>query len=193
MQTKITFANSSIDLDVLHHENMHQWWGDNVSEASYNLTFFKEGLATFGEFLYAARIAPSFEQSLVSSFDSIYDNTKEPLWDGAPSDPRPATLFSGSKTYDRPGISYIALRAILGPANFDAALQELQQAYRQSSITEPQLEAGFAAHLPSQTASCRAQLAAFFSQWWDTVYPTASGLTRPSITGPGLEGGGFRC
>jgi hypothetical protein len=31
MQTKITFSNESIDLDTLHHENMHQWWGDNVS------------------------------------------------------------------------------------------------------------------------------------------------------------------
>jgi hypothetical protein len=193
MQTKITFANSSIDLDTLHHENMHQWWGDNVSEASYNLTFFKEGLATFGEFLYAARIAPDFEQSLVNTFDSIYDNTKEPLWNGAPSDPRPFTLFSGSKTYDRPGISYIALRAILGPANFDAALQEIQGAYRQSSITEPQLESGFAAHLPSQTPACRAELGMFFAEWWDTTYPTASGLMRPDITGPGLEGGGFHC
>ena len=54
MQTKITFANESIDLQTLHHENMHQWWGDNVSEANYNLTFFKEGLATLGEFLFIA-------------------------------------------------------------------------------------------------------------------------------------------
>ena len=42
------------DLQTLHHENMHQWWGDNVSEASYNLTFFKEGLATLGEFFFVA-------------------------------------------------------------------------------------------------------------------------------------------
>ena len=30
---------------------MHQWWGDNVTEGGYNLTFFKEGMATLGEFL----------------------------------------------------------------------------------------------------------------------------------------------
>ena len=57
MQTKITFAGGTIDLDTFHHENMHQWWGDNVSEANYNLTFFKEGLATLGEFLFTARNA----------------------------------------------------------------------------------------------------------------------------------------
>jgi hypothetical protein len=33
----------------------------------------------------------------------------------------------------------------------------------------------------------------FFAEWWDTTYPTASGLMRPDITGPGLEGGGFHC
>ena len=53
----ITFAGGQIDLDTFNHENMHQWWGDNVSEASYNLTFFKEGMATLGEYLLAARNA----------------------------------------------------------------------------------------------------------------------------------------
>ena len=46
------------------------------------------------------------------------------LWTGAPSNPRPYTLFSGATTYFRPGIAYIALRRILGPANFAAALQQ---------------------------------------------------------------------
>ena len=57
MQTMITFAGGQIDLDTLYHENMHQWWGDNVTEASYNLTFFKEGMATLGEYLLDARDA----------------------------------------------------------------------------------------------------------------------------------------
>jgi hypothetical protein len=200
MQTKITFANASIDLDTLHHENMHQWWGDNVSEANYNLTFFKEGLATLGEFLFAAGNAQAaaggspaaFEQSLVDTFDSIYAGS-DSLWTGAPSDPMPATLFSGSKTYDRPGISYIALRRILGPANFAAALQQIQRTYRQGSITEPQLVATFKAFLPSQTPACTAALGDFFSQWWDTVYPPGGGANRPQITAPGLDGGGFHC
>src|SRR5262249_25622179 len=108
MQTKITFANASIDLQTLHHENMHQWWGDNVSEANYNLTFFKEGLATLGEFLFIAanaQSAPStsnaaFEQSLVDSFNQVY-GSPDMSWTGAPSDPSPFSLFSGSSTYDR--------------------------------------------------------------------------------------------
>jgi len=205
MQTKITFANGTIDLDTLHHENMHQWWGDNVSEANYNLTFFKEGLATLGEFLFIARNAQAaaggpgtpagdaaFEHSLVASFNEAYAGP-DILWTGAPSDPRPYTLFSGSKTYTRPGIAYIALRRILGPANFAAALQQLQRTYRRRSITEAQLEAGFQAFLPTPTPACSATLMRFFTEWFDTVYPPGGGTNRPEITGPGLDGGGFSC
>jgi hypothetical protein len=205
MQSKITFAGGSIDLQTFNHENMHQWWGDNVSEASYNLTFFKEGLATLGEYLFIARNAQTaaggpgtaagdaaFENSLVASFDSAYADTGS-LWTAAPSDPRPYTLFSGATTYVRPGIAYIALRRILGPTNFAAALQQIQRTYRQGSITEPQLEAGFQAFLPDPTPACTFELSQFFAQWFDTVYPTGGGSNRPQITGPGLDGGGFQC
>jgi hypothetical protein len=119
MQTKITFAGGTIDLQTFNHENMHQWWGDNVSEANYNLTFFKEGLATLGEYLFLARNAQTaaggprtpagdaaFENSLVSSFDTAYADTGS-LWTAAPSNPRPYTLFSSATTYTRPGIAYI--------------------------------------------------------------------------------------
>ena len=205
MQTKITFAGGRIGLQTFNHENMHQWWGDNVSEASYNLTFFKEGMATLGEYLFAARNAQTaaggpgtpagdaaFENSLVSAFNSAYANTGS-LWTAAPSNPRPFTLFSGSTTYTRPGIAYIALRQILGPDRFDRALQRMQRDYRQSSITEPELEAGFAAFLPRRSRACRTELSSFFSQWFDTVYPMGGGANRPQITGPGLDGGGFQC
>jgi hypothetical protein len=134
----------------------------------------------------------AFEQSLVDTFNAEYAGS-DLLWTGAPSDPRPATLFSGSKTYRRPGISYIALRRILGSANFNAALQQIQATYRQGSITEPQLEAAFASFLPRPSASCRSQLSQFFTQWWDTVYPPGGGANRPQITAPGLDGGGFNC
>ena len=126
----IAFAGGAIDTDTLYHENMHQWWGDNVSEGGYRMTFFKEGLATLAEFLYQARLAenaaggPStakgraaFQASLVKQFNQIYGSGKD-FWTVAPSNPTPYTLFDGSSTYDRPGVAYIALRQILGPARF---------------------------------------------------------------------------
>jgi hypothetical protein len=202
MQTMITFQGGQIDLDTFNHENMHQWWGDSVSEANYNLTFFKEGMATFGEYLFDARNAATaaggldtpagtaaFDASLVNQFNANYANNR--LWTAAPSDPTPATLFSSRFTYTRPGTAYIALRQILGKANFTRALQQIQRNYRFSSITEKQLEAGFRAWLPNHSAACSAHLDKFFVQWFDTAYPPGGGANRPQITGPGLNGPGF--
>jgi Peptidase family M1 domain len=203
MQTMIAFAGGVIDTDTLYHENMHQWWGDNVTEDDYHMTFFKEGLATLAEFFYHARLAedaaggPSspqgqaaFEASLVSQFNKLY-RSADSFWTTAPSNPEPFTLFSGSNTYDRPGAAYIALRQILGPVNFNQALQQLQRTYGGSSISEAQLEAAFHQWLPVQSAGCQARLSQFFTQWFDTAYPTGGGTNKPMITGPGLDGPGF--
>src|ERR1700743_3380615 len=85
MEGMIAFAGGEIDTDTLYHENMHQWWGDNVSEGGYGMTFYKEGLATLAEFFYAARRAEraagggstakgraAFQHSLDSTFRSVY-------------------------------------------------------------------------------------------------------------------------
>jgi Peptidase family M1 domain len=203
MQTMITFAGGRIGLRTFNHENMHQWWGDHVSEASFNLTFFKEGMATVGEYLFDARAAQTaaggpgtpagdaaFQQSLVNRFDASYANTGS-LWTAAPSDPTPARLFSSSTTYTRPGTAYLALRQILGAGRFDRALRRIQRDYGGSSITEAQLEAEFSRFLPHRGHACRSRLGSFFTQWFDTAYPTGGGATRPQLTGPGLDGPGF--
>jgi hypothetical protein len=203
MESMITFAGGEIDTDTFYHENMHQWWGDNVSEADYRYTFYKEGMATLGEFLYQARLAenaaggPStakgraaFQASLVKQFNSTYASGKD-FWTDAPSNPTPYTLFDGSSTYDRPGITYIALRQILGPARFDGALRALQRRYGGGHISEAQLEAGFRQWLPVHSSACEQRLSQFFTQWFDTAYPSGGGANRPMITGPGLDGPGF--
>jgi hypothetical protein len=69
----------------------------------------------------------------------------------------------------------------------------MQATYRQASITEPELEAGFSAFLPRPSPSCRAELNLFFTEWFDTAYPSGGGENRPQITGPGLDGAGFQC
>ncbi len=202
METMITFPGGRIDLDTLYHENMHQWWGDNVTEGGYEMTFFKEGFATLGEYLFAARKAEAaaggsgtasgraaFERALVEIFNETYA-TGGSFWTGAPSNPTPFSLFDGDATYSRPGIAYIALRQILGPTNFTDALDQLQREYGGSSITEPQLEAAFHRWMSNQSAACSTRLTQFFREWFDTAYARGAG-DRPQITGPGLSGPGF--
>ena len=203
MQTMITFAGGAIDLDTLYHENMHQWWGDNVTEGGYNLTFFKEGMATLGEYLLAAREAETkaggpgtaagkkaFTGSLIAQFNKTYARAGS-FWTAAPSNPTPFGLFSNAPTYERPGAAYIALWQILGTARFTKALHQIQRHYGGGHITEPQLEAGFRHWLPTKSAACKNRLSQFFTQWFDTAYPSGGGANKPAITGPGLAGAGF--
>jgi aminopeptidase N len=203
MQTMITFAGGQIDLGTLYHENMHQWWGDNVTEGGYNLTFFKEGMATLGEDLMAARDAETkaggpgtaagkkaFQDSLIAQFNKTYARAGS-FWTAAPSNPTPFGLFSNAPTYERPAAAYIALWQILGTARFTKALQQIQRHYGGGHITEPQLEAGFRHWLPNKSAACESRLSQFFTQWFDTAYPSGGGANKPAITGPGLAGAGF--
>jgi aminopeptidase N len=203
METMIAFAGGFIDTDILYHENTHQWWGDNVTEGGYRLTFYKEGLATLAEYLFAARTAAelaggagtakgraAFQRSLEAYFKSIYRSGGS-FWTAAPSNPTAFGLFSPAGTYQRPGAAYIALRQILGHRNFDKALQQIQRRYGGGHITEPELEAAFARWLPNRSPACNARLGKFFTQWFDTAYPWGGGSHRPDITGPGLVGPGF--
>jgi len=203
MQTMITFAGGVIDLGTLYHENMHQWWGDNVTEDAYNLTFFKEGMATLGEDLQAARDAETkaggpgtaagqkaFTGSLIAQFNKTYARAGG-FWTTAPSNPTPFSLFANANTYERPAAAYIAVWQILGTARFTKALQQIQRHYGGGHITEAQLEAGFRHWLPKKSAACENRLSQFFTQWFDTAYPSGGGTNKPAITGPGLAGAGF--
>jgi hypothetical protein len=203
METMITFAGGRISLSTFYHENMHQWWGDNVTEGGYDMTFYKEGFAQLAQYMATARTAETaaggpgtaagpaaFTSSLVAQFNSLYGRSAS-FWSEAPSHPAPDTLFDNAPTYQRPAAAYIALWQILGTARFTKVLQQIQRRYGGGSITEPQLEAAFQRALPSRSPACHAELGEFFTQWFDTAYPTASGATKPTITGPGLSGSGF--
>ncbi len=169
MQTKITFQGGTISLGTLHHENMHQWWGDSVSEDKYERTFFKEGMADLSEGYNSARTAANnagglgtpagdlaFDNSLITRFNNTYNSSSANNWNVAPSNPTNANLF-GSQTYTRSGRSYIALRQILGKANFDKAGQEIQTTYGGGSITQPQQIAIYKKWMPNQTLRLRGQ------------------------------------
>jgi Peptidase family M1 domain len=205
MQTMITFAGGRVGLSTLYHENMHQWWGDNVTEGGYNMTFFKEGFAQLAQYMFTARQAETaaggpgtaagqqaFTNSLTAQFNTLYARTGS-FWSAAPSNPTPAGLFSNSATYARPAAAYIALWQTLGTARFTQVLQGIQRDYGGGSITEPELETAFQHGFPNQNIGCRTELSKFFSEWFDTAYPTAGGATKPDITGPGLNGPGFAC
>ncbi len=201
MQTKITFANEAIDLDTLHHENMHQWWGDNVSEANYNLTFFKEGLATLGEFFFSAanaqaaaggsscgvRAEPRRHASTRSMRAPTPCGRARPRTRARPrsSPARGPTLGRGSRTSRCGGSSG---RRTSTPLCSRSSRPTARAASPSRSSNPPSRRS-----CPSRPPRAGRSSRQFFTQWWDTVYPPGGGDNRPQITAPGLDGGGFSC
>jgi hypothetical protein len=131
----------------------------------------------------------AFQASLIAQFNTNYARGAS-FWSEVPSDPTPYSLFDNSPTYARPATAYIALWQILGTASFTRVLQQIQRTYGGGSITEAELEAAFQSGLPNKSAACQSLLGQFFTEWFDTGYPSGT-AARPDITGPGLTGPGF--
>ena len=207
MQTKIVFVNGSIGntAEIFSHENMHQWWGDSVSYNNPKYTFFKEGYADFSQYLFLADVAgkaagpvgsaaynTAFEAAIVSRFNTRYLTTSTTFWNVVPTNPTSGQLFGSNNTYNRPGQSYAALRAIFGNDQWVKVNKEIQTDYKYGSISPEQEIAVYHKYLPNQSIGCHNKLDAFFKQWWYTSYTgTPANGNRPQITGPGLAGGGF--
>ena len=214
MQGKITFAGGTIggatgtSLGTFNHENMHQWFGDNVAEAAFNLTWWKEGFATLGEYLCTARKTPlacgqaapdasdaAFETSLIGRFNGTgnYNTTSATFWTQAPNNPSVRTLFTTAFTYTRPGTAYLALWRILGRDRMISAMKDIQSTYGGGNITQPQLEAVFRKWLPTPSASCNARLTAVLHAVVEHVVPERrrqhaepADAHRPRAERPGL-------
>ena len=200
MQTKITFPNgdnSTPSVGTLAHENMHQWFGDNVSEAAFNLTFWKEGWATVGEYLNTARTAANnagglgtpagdaaFDASLISRFNTNYGTKSTNFWTGAPSNPTVGSLFSFSSTYTRPGTAYLALRQILDasasrPASdrWIGVMKQIQSQYGGGSSPRPSSRR-------FSTSGCRTRARDAAPNWIPFSPSGSIRLTRRRITPP---------
>ena len=204
MQTKITFQGGTISLGTFNHENMHQWWGDNVSEDNYERTFFKEGYADLSEATTPPaprrtppaasarpRVTRPSRPRLVSRFNTTYNTTnatrlerravepdeREPVQQPDLHPPRPR-LHRAARD---PRQGQLRRRVEGDPDRPTAAARSRSRSRSRSTRSGCRTSR----RLP-------AKLDEFFKQWWDTAYvgsPAAG--NKPQITGPGLAGGGF--
>jgi hypothetical protein len=212
MQTQTTFSGGTVggsngqSTGTLFHETFEQWFGGSVSESSFEMTFIPKGLGQLAQHLMLAQTAAvaagglgtlagdaAFDASLISRFNSTYALAGS-NWTLAPSNPSTITLFTSAPRYQRPAAALLALRQILRSPATDrwiAALTQIHTQYAGGTIDEQQFEDVFHENLPNQSPACHARLDDFFTQWFDTAYPSGGGVNKPQITGPGLAGAGF--
>ena len=129
----------------------------------------------------------------MTRFNTNYNSTSTTFWNTAPSNPTSVTMNGNSNAYTRPGTSYLALRAILGKDNYNAALHHIQRGLprRLDDRGEPQdrVPQVHAEPVDRLLEQARRVLQA-------VVGHAVHGLARRPATsrrspGPGLAGGGF--
>ncbi len=125
-------SNSLMSLVTLDHELMHQWFGDNVTTATWNDLWLAEGFARYGEVL-AAELVPSLGYSPYNRRNSIKNSAlslnSSSAWIPNANIANSNTIWNtsyGSNVYERGGMVVSMLRAMCGDAKFFQALTNYQ-------------------------------------------------------------------
>ena len=126
-------ASSSLTYNsVLSHELMHQWFGDNVSFATWNDLWLAEGFATYGELL-AAEFVPATGINLpikrINLKNSALSLSAASAWIPNENIINSSTIWDsdyGNTVYDRGGMVVSMLRAMCGDEKFFQTLKNYQ-------------------------------------------------------------------
>lgn len=123
------FFNSTLTA----HELGHQWWGDNVTCASWADIWVNEGFASYSEYLMLADLYPGQQTGdMQDRHDNIMSQPGGSVWvEDSLSD---ASIFSSRLVYDKGAAIVHTLRFLINNDSlFFAALKEYQVLYADST------------------------------------------------------------
>jgi aminopeptidase N len=174
-QTKPMYAVSSgadptsPSLATISHELAHQWFGDDVSPATWSDIWLNEGPAEFFSWLWQERSGNS-PLTTKNRFDQNYATMTD--WSIPPAaPPTAADMFDSGAMYTRGAMVMEALREIAGEDKFKAVLAKYLAAHKYDDASTKQ----FIDLWKSESGKDPARLDAFFKQW---LY----GTEKPTIT-----------
>ncbi len=137
---------------TLAHELMHQWFGDNVTFATWNDLWLAEGFANYGEAL-AAELVPSLGQNPYNIRNSIKNSALSSTvsaWIPSGNTTTSNLIWNssyGGAVYTRGAMVVSMLRAIAGDTKFYQAITNYQTNLAGKSATSDSLKNYFNAIL----------------------------------------------
>jgi len=150
------------------HELGHQWWGNNVTCASWCDIWINEGFASYSEYLMLENLYPAEKaQHMVDVHQNVMSQSGGSVW--VLDSLNEARIFSGRLTYDKgAGIVHTLRFLINNDSLFFEGLRAFQLAYKESTAKGVE----FKDFMSSYTGI---NLDVFFEQWYfGEGYPTYS-------------------
>lgn len=156
-QTMVTLGNNDYVLSpqVVAHELVHQWYGDQVSPSDWRDVWLNEGMTMLMQWIYQD------EHEILSLRESLQNGraTDQQLRDdyGPPGayDPR---QFGSTNIYVTPGLMWNELREALGDEEFLRIARSWLAAHDGTSVSREQVYE----HWERETGR---ELSAFFDRW----------------------------
>jgi aminopeptidase N len=150
------------------HELGHQWWGDNVTCASWADIWVNEGFASYSEYLMLENLYPAEKnQHMLDVHTDVMTQTGGSIW--VLDSLNESRIFSGRLTYNKGAALVHTLRFMLNDdALFFGALQNFQSTFADSVAKGTDVRDALA-------ASGGIDLTDLFEQWYfGEGYPTYS-------------------
>ena len=141
------------------HELAHQWWGNNVTCASWCDIWLNEGFASYSEYLMLAALYPGEQINHMNQVhQSVMNQPGGSVW--VLDSLNEARIFSGRLSYDKGAGIIHSLRYLIQNDNlFFAALQDFQITFADSTATG----LDFKNHVAN---FCNIDLDSYFEQWY---------------------------
>lgn len=172
MEHQTMTTTSSFGSTLIAHELAHQWFGDNVTCATWNHIWLNEGFASYAEYLAIENLPALFPTTTPADYmQSIHNNVlSQPtgsvyIPDALIFDEN--RLFSGRLTYDKGSAILHTLRFEMQNDNlFFQTLKNYQAQYKNNVATAEDFK------LVAET-TCGRSFTDYFNQWYyGEGYPT---------------------
>ncbi len=163
---KLVTGTQSVRLrNVVIHEIAHQWFGNAVTETTWDDAWLSEGFATFFTLLFIENAygQEEFQTGIKAARKTVYDlSKKDSTWSIVANRSAEAGLVTSGLTYQKGAWTLHMLREKIGKDNFKKGIQAYYKKYFNANTTT----ANFIAEMEKASGQ---NLKAFFTQY----------LTRP--------------
>lgn len=168
MEHQTMTTQGFFEKSLTSHELAHQWWGDNVTCASWCDIWLNEGFASYSEYLMLENLYPGEEgPSMQQVHNNVMNQAGGSVW--VLDSLNESRIFDGRLTYDKGSGIIHTMRYLINNDNmFFDALRAFQVAYKDSTSTG----ITFKNFMENFTG---VNLTPFFNQWYfGEGYPTYS-------------------